>query len=296
MLNGSIKSNFIGYKYSKYFLNHLKNLSTTTRLHGHVKIDNLNKIKDSTTLMKNSIEYENSIFKKWSKFLQISLKEWENEVYSRQQIGSFEEEDINEKIGDYIYFNRQSPSGFDLLMRRNILNNKTELAFDVSSVPFLNSNVIHKISIKKISISEDNEYLSFILDIENNEKTVGGILNIKSQTFLDKQFLNISNIEFTKNSQFFVILENDNFIRPSKLILYDLSNNIEKEILFESKNDKEYLELSKTKDDSYMILNSVTKTDSEVNILNLFSFKLELLLPRIPKVKYFVDHCNVRIF
>jgi len=148
-----------------------------------------------------------------------------------------------------------------------------------------------------------------VLDLENNEKYTAGIYNIKDKKYYQKQFKNVSSIEFTNNPNVLLYLLNDDMNRPYKLLQHTVGSDKDDTVIFEEKNDHMFLESTPTKDNSFLIINSLTKDDSEIYLINLKSniannidnnndnneFKpiIQTLFERKAGVKYFIEHFNV---
>ena len=78
-----------------------------------------------------------------------------------------------------------------------------------------------------------------------------------------------------------------------------MSNNFDKDtVLFEENDPQIYIETNPTKDNKYIIINSLSKHDSKISLLNLTDKSLTptTIFERVTGVKYFVEHCEVKLF
>jgi protease II len=283
-----------------------------TFLYNHYRYDGYNDIKNSNYLRNEIVKRENETFKKWKKFLNHYLNDW-NKIVDKFSVNY--KEDFGEKIGDFIYYEESQELGYDILYRKNIITNKIEIVLDILKVPFLKD--INKTILKNLRISPDQKRVSFILDLENNEKHYGGIYDIEKKEFYNVKFDNVNTIEFTKFENYFIITELDQKSRPWVIKGRYLSNkemekntldkfnnntinnnnkNLENEIiLFQENNENIFIETSPSKDNKFLIINSTSKNDSAIYTLNLTELEAKPIeiLKRIKQTRYFLDHINV---
>ncbi len=215
--------------------------------------------------------------------------------------------DIGEIIGEYNYYEETTNEGYDILYRRNMNTNKKEIVLDIKRIPFLID--INKTVLKFLRICPNQKKVSFIVDLENKERYTGGIYDIEKKEFEKIKFEDVNCIEFTKFDNYYIVLENDEKNRPSKIKgvyigkiddIQDISIKkiIKNEILlFEEKDDNVFLETAPSKDNKFLIINSLTKNDSAIYTLsfNELEAKPIELLKRSKGIKYFTDHANVSI-
>ena len=288
IINISFKKNF---SLKKPIIN-----ENNTFLHDHYRHDGFNQIKTSKYFQKEIVTRENQTYKNWKKSLNQYFNEWEKTVnlYSLK-----DKKDFGEIIGEYEYFEETTPEGYDILYRKN-KQNKKQVVLDIKQIPFLID--INKTVLKGMRLCPLLNRVSFIVDLENNEKYFGGIYDIEKKSFYKCKFENVNCIEFTKFENYFVILQNDMKNRPCLLKGVYLSENKEIEnqeiILFEEINDNIFLETSPSKDNKFLIINSMTKNDTSIYTLNLSELetKPKQILERSKGLKYFTDHANVNSF
>lgn len=140
--------------------------------------------------------------------------------------------------------------------------------------------------------------ISFILDLDNNEKYYGGIYNIETNEFYYSlnNLCNVSSIEFTQFDNMFLYVQNDSLNRPFKIKSHIISTNYnEDKTLLEETDPQIYIETNPTKDNKYIIVNSMSKNDSQISLINLSEADLTptIIFKREKGVKYFVEHCEV---
>lgn len=278
---------------------------TNTLMHNHYRYDGLNDIKFNKYSQKEIVKRENDIFKSWKKMLNHYYNDWDKAVNS---FSIQEKKDFGEIIGEYKYFEETSEEGYDILLRTNIKTNKKEIVLDLKKIPFLID--INKTVLKGLRISSNNKKVSFVVDLENNERYTGGIYDIEERCFENIQFENVNCIEFTKFENYYIIIENDTKNRPSK-IKGVYSNNSKEDskkseikkgnkevILFEEKDDKIFLETAPSKDNKFLLINSMTKNDTAIFTLDLTKLEAKPveILKRNIGIKYFTDHANDKFF
>lgn len=275
---------------------------TSTCLHGHFRKDGLNAIQISKPDQRRIIKREEEYFKKWKNLIDVTYREWDsilkevNQTFKQNNTSDLIVED--NIIGDFVYFNK-SMKGYELLYRKPILDDKgqingsidnqkanEELVFDITKIPFLSKRDLNLASLKNLSISEDQTKIAFVIDIDNNETTIGGVYLIKEKEYADIKLENINNLEFSSSKEDLIVLRNDKLMRPNQVCLIDLQTKIET-VIYKSENTS--LEIFKSKDQEMLFINSLTKNDSEILVFNLKNKELSSLLPRINKTKYFVD-------
>lgn len=275
---------------------------TNTNLHNHYRYDGYNEIKHNKYLQKEIVKRENEIFKNWKKLLNHYSNDWEKAV----NLFSIKEKiDIGEEIGDYIYFEETMEEGYDILYRKNIKTNKKETVLDIKRIPFLID--INKTVLKSLRICPNQKKVSFIVDLENKERYTGGIYDIENKEFYKCKFENVNCVEFTKFDNYYVVIENNDINRPSKIKGVYLSNinnnkdnstkNFENEVLLlEEKDENIFLETAPSKDNKFLIINSLTKNDSAIYTLSLNELEAKPIeiLKRNKGIKYFTDHANVK--
>jgi len=280
---------------------------TSTNLHNHYRYDGLNEIRFNKHQQKEIVKRENEIFKNWKKLLNHYLNDWEKAV---NKFAIKEKIDIGENIGEYVYFEETTEEGYDILYRRNLKTNKKDVVLDIKKIPFLID--INKTVLKSLRICPLQKRVSFIVDLENKERYTGGIYDIGNKEFYKLKLDNVNAVEFSQFENYYIIIENDEKNRPSKIkgIYLDFnldkkglknyceesSQNLNKEILlFEEKNHNIFIETAPSKDNKFLIINSQTKTDSAIYTLKLNQLEAKPIeiLKRSKSVKYFTDHANV---
>ena len=232
------------------------------------------------------------------------LNDWEKTV---NLFSIKEKTDIGEIIGDFIYFEETTQEGYDILYRKNSKTNKKETVLDIKNIPFLID--INKTVLKSLRICPNQKKVSFIVDLENKERYTGGIYDIENKEFYKCKFENVNCVEFTTFDNYYIIIENDDKNRPSKIkgVYLNCSNaekgtekienkKIKNEILLlEEKDHNIFLETAPSKDNKFLIINSMTKNDTAIFTLNLNELEampIEIL-KRSKGIKYFTDHANV---
>lgn len=288
---------------------------TNTNLHNHYRFDGLNELKFNKYMQKEIVKREDEIFKNWKKLLNHYLNDWEKNV---NFFSIKEKTDIGEIIGEYVYFEETTEEGYDILYRKNIETNKKETVLNIKNIPFLKD--INKTVLKSLRISPNQKKVSFIVDLENKERYTGGIYDIEKKEFYNCKFENVNCIEFTKYDNYFIVVENDEKNRPSKIKGIYLSNstinsnnnnnqkdnskskdindknsNTSEVLLLEEKNHNIFLETAPSKDNKFLIINSLTKNDSAIYTLSLDELETKPIeiLKRSKGIKYFTDHANV---
>jgi oligopeptidase B len=262
-----------------------------TKVHNIYRKDGLDKIRTIEHEQIRIINRENDIFKSWKNYLNMYYKEWIDAVYSRKQII---EPDLGENYGHFIYYNVNT-DGNEILMRKDKFGNK-EMVLDLKTIPFLKD--INSTVLKTMRISQDQNKISFIVDLENNEKYFGGIYDFTSKTYLDEKFINVSNIEFTHDDKV-IYVENNKLNRPYRIKLHKLGDNFKSDrLIYEEKDDNVYIETNTTKDHKYILINSLTKHDSKVSLIDLKdrNYKPITLFERQDGVKYFIEHSGDAFF
>jgi protease II len=263
--------------------------SNFSKIHGIYRQDDLNLLKTNKEEQQKIIERENQTFKKWKTYLNQYYKEWEAEVYSRSMII---EPDEGEKYSDYTYYNKPSDLGYDILMRKD-KSGKSEIVLDLKTIPFLKG--INTTVLKTIRLNKDHTMISFVIDLENNEKYCGGIYDISSRKYIPEVFTNVSSIEFSNQNNEIYILKNNKLNRPYCIVKHVLGDNPKNDVQILKENDDSiYLETNPTKDHKFLIINELTKHDSSVKLLDLSSGdNLINLFERKAGVKYFIEHSDV---
>jgi protease II len=76
-----------------------------------------------------------------------------------------------------------------------------------------------------------------------------------------------------------------------------MSNYEEDKVIFEENDPQNYIETNPTKDNKYIVVNSHSKTDSMISLISLKDqdFKPVEVFRREKGIKYFVEHCEVRV-
>jgi protease II len=263
-----------------------------TKLHGVYRHDGLNKIKLDEVEQKKIIDRENAIFKKWKTYLNQYYREWEEAVYSRSMVL---QPDEGEVYADYVYYNKTTSEGYELLMRRD-KTGKNQVVLDLKTIPFLKD--INNTVLKTMRINKDHTLISFVVDLENNERFFGGIYDINNKKYFKERYVNVSFIEFTNNEEILYV-KNNKLNRPYCLMKHRLGDNFTNDTcIHQEDNDSVYIETNPTKDNKYLIINSLTKNDSSIMLIDL-SMKELIPIPLFERkegVKYFIDHSNVIIY
>jgi len=310
----SKQKNLIGFN-RKYFTSTKPIINqTSTNIHNHYRYDGLNEIKYNKNMQNEIVKRENEIFKNWKKLLNHYLNDWEKAV---NMFSIKEKTDLGEIIGEYLYFEETTEEGYDILYRKSLKTNKKETVLDIKNIPFLKD--INKTVLKSLRISPNQKKVSFIVDLENKERYTGGIYDIENKEFYKSNFENVNCIEFTKYDNYFIVIENDEKNRPSKIKgIYLRNDSLEKNnneqnkgsrienilninsfenevLLLEEKNHNVFLETAPSKDNKFLIINSLTKNDSAIYTLSLDEFESKPIeiLKRSKGIKYFTDHANV---
>lgn len=265
---------------------------TTSVFHGHLRKDLLNILQTSEKDVTRIVKREKEYFKKWMNFIEIKSREWLIDVNNvndkfESKIKSDNEDIDGQTIGEYTYFSK-SIKGRYIMFRKKIndKSSKEELVFDVAKVPFIKD--IKVTSLKSIRVSDDNNFIAFIVEIDNNETTIGGIYNISEKYFLEKTFPNINFLDFSFEEDTLIVVYNDVNIRPSLLLEYNLKTKKELKII-SSKDNLEHLEIIKSQNNKFFI-NFVSKNHSTIYLYDYINKKTTLLLPKIPNVKYFIEY------
>jgi oligopeptidase B len=268
-----------------------------TLLHGIYRYDGYNSIKNNKFEREEIIKRESIILKNWKTMFQFYYKQWESECFSKSLL-PFEE--IGEKFGNYTYYNKMAEEGYEILKRK--AENIDEVVLDLKKIPFIKD--INNTNLKGMRISKSHKYISFVVDLDNNEKYSGGIYDIYSNKFYWRRFENASMIEFSQDEASLIYVENNELNRPCRIRKHFLDwENVTKktflknfsssndQILFEEKDSDIYIETSPTKDHNFLIINCLTKDDSEVSIMDLKSpDKITKILNRKKGIKYFIEH------
>lgn len=295
--------------------------SFTTKLHGHLRVDRLDKIESDEAFQEKIIKRERKFFKKWKSFIENTYSDWLNIVKNHEIQPINEENDI---IDDWIYYYKPDiQHGYDVLYRKRQGEqgkDKENLVFDIGTVPFLNKKSLEKVSLKQLRVSDDHSIVSYILDIENNESTIGGLYVVSLRKYIEIYLEKVSSIEFgSKNKEEIIILEMDSQLRPFKVSSLDFKGlysnhsngkvSFSKKVLFETENKDDIVEISKSKNGDYVIINNINKNDSELYLYllntnsnhkkvldckhNLYeSSKIIRIMKRIEGIKYFLDYMN----
>jgi len=301
--------------------NPTQNKRFTTKLHGHLRVDRLNKIEFDEALQQKIIKREKKYFSKWKTFIENTYSDW-LAIVKKHEIQTENEE--NDIIDNWVYYYKPHIRyGYDVLYRKQIGIEQEELVFDIGKVPILNKSKLDKVSLKQLRVSDDHSLVSYILDMENNENTVGGLYKISSKEYIDMYFDKVSSIEFgSKAKEEIIILEMDSKLRPYKVSslkfkgIYPKNDeqqnekvSFSKDVLFETERKDDILEISKTKSNDYLIINSINKNDSEIYIYLLKKDKKEVkvnenkqiqyessrivkVIERKEGIKYFLDYLN----
>ena len=313
---------------------------TTTVLHGHKRVDKFDIIQKDESQQERIIKRERNIFSKWKKLINSTYKEWEAELHLRELDPNSEDNNTykGEEIGNYLYYNKLHPTkGYEIFYRKRLNNNSSsnskkqnsslygqenneeELVFDIGKVPYLKN--MKKASLNSINISEDESRAAFVIDLNNDEKTISGLYDIGKNLFLPIVFSNSSSIDFGNTSDELISLEYEGSeIRPSKIVYYNIKNEIKNlydskiknnlsiqemveselynrikqnsKILFLTNNKEEVVEMKKTKNNEYAIVNIVSKNDTETNLICLKSLKVIQFIEKVKDVMFYVDYSD----
>lgn len=321
-LTNLILSNLKYYSITNFKKLEKKKYSTTI-LHGHKRIDKLDIVQNNKLEQSRIIEREKSNYSNWKSLINSTKKEWEVELYNRQvDIKSNENNSYEgEVLGNYIYYNKSHPyKDYEIFYRKRKLSSnfkeqkeEEEIVFDIGSVPFLRN--VKRASMKSIKVSNDDEFVAFLIDINNDERTIAGIYNISKKYYYPIILNDVFGLEFGNNSNELFCLKYDTLdLRPNNVTYYKLdytkiknninldyniyeSNNqcdliVYKKELFKTENKDELLELSKCKSNEYLIINSMCKNNSEISSICLKSLTVIKLLERKENVLYFVDYSD----
>lgn len=288
---------------------------STTFLHGFLKKDKFNLLKFSEEYQNKVIEREKLNFKKWSKYIEPTAKEWMHktmEIINKN--GKQTNNDLNsQEIENFIYYEK-SNGRIKSMYRKNKISNKEEELFSIDKLN-IDKKFVEGSTFKLLRVK--NDILTFIIDIDNNEMTIGGVFDMKHKIMLNDSFTNLSSIEFSKNSDSMFILKNDENFRPCEVVEYDYNLNKETQI-YKSINNNEYVEISTSCNKDFLFINSVTKDDSEIHFIDLnnsnssidsnnsnkqrtnsnfnLNTNVKKLFSRKSKTKYFVDFWEGNFF
>jgi protease II len=262
--------------------------STFTKIHGIFRQDEFNKLKQDEEEQKRVIIRENAIFKKWKTYLNQYLREWEEAVYSRSLIIQPDEGEVYQ---DYVYYNKSTNEGYEILMRRD-KSGRNEVVLDLKTIPWLKD--INKTVLKSMRLNKDHTLISFVVDLENNEKFYGGIYDINGKRYLKEKYVNVASIEFINNSEI-VYVKYNKLNRPYCIMKHTIGESFTNDtIIYQEDDNSVYIETSPTKDNKYLVINSLTKNDSSIKLLDLKGDLTPIsLFERKEGIKYFVEHSNV---
>lgn len=270
----------------------------TTKLHDHLRVDGLDKIQSDENEQQRIISREQTNFRKWKKFIDSSYREWQGHFKNKSYEPIAEE---GEELGDYYYFNKfDHAKGYEVLYRKFKTSQFEEEVFDIGKVPFVSDS--SKVSLKSLRISDDHKFGVYIIDMNNDENTVGGVFSVVSKEYFRAKIDNAHELEFGHDSNTIIKLKHDSNIRPYQVSALSLNyqrNSIDissENILYEAKDKSQLIEIGRSKNGECIVINSLTNTDSELSLLNLKSMKLFTIFNRIKDVKFFVDISNNSIF
>ncbi|MEC9281362.1 MAG: prolyl oligopeptidase family serine peptidase [Bdellovibrionota bacterium] len=197
--------------------------------------------------------------------------------------------DVPEKIDNFFYYSRtEENKEYEIHCRKkDSLENPEEIYFDENEfaekdyfdLGCLEIDSLHKNAIYAVDDSGDEVYKLFHLNLVDRNITN---LNINNSS---------GDVEWINKENYIYYIEQDESLRPFRLMRMNLSN-MQKETIFEEAEPEYFLSLSSSKDENYIFVESHGSITSEIYYLDANDTKAELISfqEKIRGVEYYIDH------
>ena len=197
--------------------------------------------------------------------------------------------DVPEKIDSYFYYSRtEENKEYEIHCRKkDSLDNPEEVYFDENEfakkeyfdLGCLEIDSNHQTAIYGIDDSGDEVYKLFKIDLISRETQS---LNIENSS---------GDIEWVNKQNYIYYIEQDDSLRPFRLIRLNLTD-MSSETIFEENDPEYFLSLSSSKDENYIFLESHGSITSEIYYLdaNIANAQLNLFQKKQRGIEYYIDH------
>ncbi|MES2215169.1 MAG: S9 family peptidase [Pseudomonadota bacterium] len=195
------------------------------------------------------------------------------------------------KRDNYYYYTRIEPdNNYPIICRKNgSPDAPEEILLDVNKLAIGKSFV----SVGAVSVSPDHNLLAYGVDFLGNEKYTIKILDLKQNEYLPDEIPNTSGSIVWHNTQplFFYTPVNED-MRRDKVMMHKLGSQEKDIVIFHETSPLYFVGINQSNSKQYMFIGVGGFEDDEYFYLDLSSdnFKPQMVLPRLNKVHYSVNH------
>lgn len=263
---------------------------------GDVRVDDYMWLKDKNWLNKPEkkivkyLEEENKYSEAFFKKTMISPEYLYKEMIDRIAL---EDVSVPVKHRQYYYYNKiAKDQKYPVLCRKyKSLNAKEEIILDSNKI----SQDKEYVRVHSGDISDDDRYLTYLVDDQGNEKYKLYIKDLREKKLLPETLM--GEASWYKNGVFYIVPEQ----KLNKVFYHVLGTNpIDDKLIYQQDNleGNFYLSTYLSSDEKYLFIISEVFDNSETYYIDLAdkTMKPKLWLERKEKINYVVDHAHDRFY
>ena len=279
------------------------NTENISRHHMRFRYDENNFLSKNEDLQEEMLSKEKATFDNVSKTFQSYTDYYYKRSNARKDLRTKE---LPERYDNYTYtakFSKLGTNDYEIIYRKDLRTNKEELVLDLKDIPMVHKRFHKTVKLAKMAISDDHQFVSFLLDLENNEKFTLGIKDTQKNQYLNIRIPDCSNMVFGPDNSCLFYVKYDEKRRSDKVFRRDLkkTSGEEDELIFQEKDEQFYVDISKSKDGKYLFISTSSKEISEIYAVKrgeptIDSNKLMKLISREKKCRANAVHAEDSFF
>lgn len=161
----------------------------------------------------------------------------------------------------------------------------------------LDENVLAKgseyFSMSDIEVSPDHRLVAYAIDVKGDEDNTMYIKNIETGEVYAERIESVGDMEWSEDSQYIFYSKEEHPHPPRRIYRHRLGEDQSQDVLiYEEKDPQWYVALGKSRSREYIFIYAANYLTTEARVIPAMEPLRDpvLISPRVPKVRYYVEH------